>query len=241
MTKSITKQMTHNNLVIAAVGDSSIHKFWVEASKFKNFDLCLIYYGNVRDKYYSECDIYIEKKGYKYPLIYDSLLNVETLNCYDYYWLPDDDIKASTADINLMFEMMKKNNFYIAQPSLKSGCSHTWPHTTTQPNNVARETKFVEIMCPLFSYQSLHSFVDYFNHTKTGWGLDYLWSKKTLEMGKKLGIYDIVSVEHIRAMGRGDLYTNLKKDNINYKQELADFMKKYNLTRIQQKDKKVNY
>jgi hypothetical protein len=96
-------------------------------------------------------------------------------------------------------------------------------------------------MCPLFTAEALRQMVQYFKESKTGWGLDYLWSKKAIEQNRKLGIFDIVSVEHSRAMGKGDLYANLKKQKIDYKKDFTNFMKKYELKRILQKDKKNVY
>jgi len=230
--------MLANNLVIATVGDSSVHKTWIEAANFKNFDLCLIYFGKQKDKFYSDADFYIEERGYKFPLI-SKVLEASGL-CHDYYWLPDDDIQATTADVNLIFELMKSRNFYIAQPSLKKDCPHTWPHTTTKENNVFRETQFIEIMCPIFTRKSLQMFLPHFTETHTGWGLDRLWSDETLKMNRKLGIFDIVSVNHSRKMGAGFLYNNLKKDNVDYKKEYRDFLKKYNLKHVKQNEK-VNW
>jgi hypothetical protein len=228
------------NLVITSVGDSSLHNHWIEAKEFKNFDLFLIYFGNNRDVYFADCDYYAEDKGYKFPLLYKHLISY-TKSCYDYFFLPDEDILMHTADINLLFEQMKESNYFIAQPSLKKDCPHTWPHTTTKIGNVSRETKFVEIMCPIFTIDALNLFLPYFNKTHTGWGLDALWSTMTLQKKKKLGIFDIVSVAHQRAMGKGNLYTQLKKDGIDYKQEYQDFLKKYNLQHTKQNEKREDW
>jgi hypothetical protein len=228
------------NLVIAAVGDSSLHNKWIESKGFKSFDVFLIYYGFLKDRYFSDCEYYSQEKGYKFPLIYKHLHHTKIHTKYDYFWLPDDDILASTADINLLFQLMK-SGFYIAQPSIKKECHHTWPHTTCQQGKVARMTKFVEIMCPAFSYEALEEFLPHFNETKTGWGLDYLWSTRAVEANKKMAIFDIVSVSHTRKMGEGDLYKNLRTDGIQYKQDLADFLKKHELKLIPQRNKKEDY
>jgi len=226
------------NLVIATIGDNSLHKKWLEGIIKPNHDLYFIYYGNEINKYSKDCEYYSESKGYKYPLIY-KFLTKEIIDEYDYFFLPDDDISMNRCDINLLFKQMEENKYYyIAQPSLEKECPHTWPHTTTRYNNISRFTTFVEIMCPIFRKKSLIEFLPYFTETHTGWGLDLLWSRKSLIQHERLGIFDNIVVSHTRKMGEGTLYSQLKKDGINYKQEYADFLKKYNLTHTSQKDKK---
>jgi hypothetical protein len=56
-------------LIIARVGDHSLHQEWLKPAKFKNFDLCLSYYGDYRGRYKNDCDIYFESKGAKWPKI----------------------------------------------------------------------------------------------------------------------------------------------------------------------------
>jgi hypothetical protein len=227
-----------NNLVVVCAGDNSVHESWLAAKEFKNFDLFIIYYGNIPDKYYTDADFYVQNKGYKFPLLYKHLYKHYALDQYDYFWFPDDDIKATTADINLLFQQMNESLYWIAQPSIKKDCPHTWPHTTTKKGNIYRETQLVEIMCPIFRKTALDIFLPKFKETNTGWGLDRLWSETTLKKSKNLlGIFDIISVEHMRKMGNGDLYSNLKKDGINYKKEYQDFLQKYQLKHIKQSEK----
>src|SRR5689334_17563232 len=94
------------NLIIAAVGDTSQHQSWISSGARRSFDLALIYYGGQRGAFRADADIYVERKGFKFPLIADLLDELGScINHYEYVWLPDDDIAADADEINRLLEI----------------------------------------------------------------------------------------------------------------------------------------
>ena len=114
--------MKNKNLVIAAVGDSSLHKQWKSGNPA--FDLILIYYGNsdlIFFDYSKDVMICIKQNGQKFPLIKSFIeTNLELISQYDYVWLPDDDISISADDLNRLFETARTYSLQICQPALIS-------------------------------------------------------------------------------------------------------------------------
>ena len=60
----------NKNLVIAAVGDKSLHRHWLPEV---GYDVYLIYYGDQKDCFSGESKFYKEKKGTKFHLIHEVL------------------------------------------------------------------------------------------------------------------------------------------------------------------------
>ena len=57
------------NLVIATVGDDSQHSSWLAQRYDRSFDVALVYYGKQTDRYRGESEYYVERRGFKFPLI----------------------------------------------------------------------------------------------------------------------------------------------------------------------------
>ena len=53
----------HKNLVIGIVGDESVHPTWISEPGVRNFDLCLIYFGDDDGRYSDQADYYFQRKG----------------------------------------------------------------------------------------------------------------------------------------------------------------------------------
>jgi hypothetical protein len=214
----------NKNLVIASVGDKSLHGFWMPC-KNKNYDLFLINYG--QKSYKNDCNFYLEKKGFKYHLIYETFKNNHYLYDYKYIWMPDDDIYIEPHEIEKLFNIAEEYDLWIGQPSILGwyGLKVTLHNIDTK----IRFTNYVEIMCPCFESNALKKCIHTFTENDSGWGIDHLWN---IELGNpvdKLAIIDDVIAIHTRPVGKGDLYKNFGKKLNHAEQENYKLWKKYNL------------
>jgi len=219
--------MKNKNLVIAAVGDSSLHKQWKSGNPA--FDLILIYYGNsdlIFFDYSKDVMICIKQNGQKFPLIKSFIeTNLELVSQYDYVWLPDDDISISADDLNRLFETARTYSLQICQPALISLHSDV-SHAITKPRvgNTLRFTNFVEVMMPLFDVKTLLSLRNDFDLSQSGWGLDATWSHRLNSPKDKIAIIDDITAVHTKPVGRDYSRFRIKPET-----ELKNLLEKYNI------------
>jgi hypothetical protein len=228
------------NLVIAAVGNSSQHNSWLPDSSARTFDLALIYYGDQSGTFRSGADIYVERKGFKFPLIADLCDELgQVLDNYDFVWLPDDDIATITADINRLFEIARQYQLPIAQPAIATG-DVSYQSMRVQPNLLLRYTRFAEVMCPVFSRAALASARPTFRETVSGWGIDWAWTR--LVDCRQIAVVDAVGVHHTRPLATGDAYRRFAQQGVSPSEERRRIMRCYGLrgpaTRIRQRQLK---
>jgi hypothetical protein len=223
----------NKNLVIASVGDRSLHNFWMP-DRDKNYDLFLINYG--QKSYKNDCNFYLEKKGFKYNLIYEAFENNPHLYDYKYVWMPDDDIYIEPEDIEKLFDVVEEYNLWISQPSILGwyGLKVTLHNIDTK----IRFTNYVEIMCPCFESNSLKKCISTFIENESGWGIDHLWNIKLGNPTNKLAIIDDVIAIHTRPVGGGELYGNFDKKLSHAEEENYKIWKKYNLAKSSYDDLK---
>lgn len=196
-------------LVVARVGDHSLHPEWIHPAEYRNFDLCLSYYGDTPGRYAKDCEIYVETKGAKWPKIYE-LMNTmgDRIFQYEAVWFPDDDIRTHPGNISRMFELFTEHKLLLAQPALTA---NSYFRVTAQHIDYKlRYTHFVEIMVPVFSRDALKVCYPTFNKSVTGWGMEHVWAKLLGYPKKGMAILDATPVNHTRPPGQGELYENIK-------------------------------
>ena len=229
----IKRSKTHNNLIISAVGDNSLHEHWTPA---KDFDLFLIYYGNkdFEDRSSTFC---MKKAGTKYGLIMDAIEKHPEILTYDYIWMPDDDIHLRGEEISRLFAMSREYKLWLSQPSLMGW--YGLKITLHQHESILRYTNYVEIMCPCFSGPALKKCLSTFRENKTGWGIDHVWNKLLGNPTNKIAIIDDIVAVHTRPVGGGDMYKNQTNDQIEIAQkENYEIYKKYNMKKSSYEDLK---
>lgn len=203
------------NLIIARVGDRSLHREWLQPAEFKNFDLCLSYYGDKPDRYAHDGEYYFESKGTKWPKLYELMESLgDSILEYDAIWFPDDDISTNAQDIARMFDLFHEQELILAQPALSQNAF--FQVTVRHIDYKLRYTHFVEVMVPIFSKEALRVCWPTFRNNLTGWGLEHVWAKLLNYPHKKIAILDETPVKHTRPPGQGDLYSNIRSQlNIN--------------------------
>jgi len=202
------------NLVILCAGDNPAHLFFEDASERK-YELLVLYYGDNEEKFknkFKTFDYFGSIKGYKFHIIkkyYNE--NIKFFKNYKNILMPDDDIYLKTKNINDFFEIFKKHQLILAQPSLIGYYSHAI--TLHRFEYFLRYTNFVEIMMPCFSSDSFSKCIGTFDISPIGHGLDFLWPKILGYPDKKIAIIDEIVAIHSRKVGSGNLYKDHESDS----------------------------
>ena len=193
-------------LVVARVGDRSLHPKWLDGAR--NWDLALSCFGTVPPAGAADCVLVEHVAGPKWAPLHDLITrNAELIARYRYVLLPDDDLLFSAAALSRFFDLCVHNNFAIAQPSLDYQSYYSHPITVRRPLLSFRTTDFVEVMTPCFRRDILQELLPSLVASSSGWGLDDVWPQLLAGRGERLAIVDEVSVTHTRPVG-GELYKN---------------------------------
>lgn len=193
-------------LIIARVGDKFLHSNWIKGAT-PHFDIFLSYFGDTPNKYQEDCTYYEQRKGAKWPILYEIISsNLEWQKRYDAIWLPDDDLLIDADKINRMFALFTGLGLDLAQPALSIDSYFSHASLLQVQNSIARYCNFIEVMAPIFSNSALCKLKNTFNQSPSGWGLDNLWPHLLNNPEhNKIAIIDAISVTHTRPIG-GDLY-----------------------------------
>jgi len=214
------------NLIICPVGESiSYHRDWVKGKR--NFDIITINFSDIPGFGKVGADFYFEVKGFKYEIIKKVIdENVDLVKMYDYVWLPDDDLAISTDEINRLFDIFKEYNLDFGQPAVKNNyCIHN--ALRRRINCFLRYVNFVELMCPLFSVDSLFTALSTFDFNKSAYGIDWIWSEKL--KNKKIAVIDAVSVLHMKRLFSGPLYDKFKEMGVSLREDMEAVKEVYKL------------
>ena len=222
--------------IISPIGKNSLHQSWLENS---SSDFLAICYESVDDELLKDAKIVVHQKGHKYSLIKKLLDdNPGIVDQYDYFMLLDDDIATSSKKIEEIFQIHSDNKLLLSQPALTrdSYFSHRITRRYWRKKVRFRYTNFVEMMCPIFSKESLKKCIHTFDSNKSGWGLDYIWPEILNFEG--IAIIDEVCVKHTRKCGS---LKRLMKEGINPLEEAAEVKKIFNSSFIKPKNIKLIY
>ena len=192
----------HKNLVVARVGEKSLHRGWLQNAK-PDFDMVLLFYGaQVPDAWAADgLETYLVP-GSKWQGISRYLEVTSSWRDYDRVFFPDDDLVFDARALNDFFEITYKMGADLSQPALDARSYFAHPITLRSPSFIARFTTFVELMCPCFSKRFLPITAPYFKETESCFGLDFYWAKLLRENGMTPPvIVDHVSVTHTRPVG----------------------------------------
>lgn len=219
----------HRFLIIARVGDNSLHQGWLEPRDQINFDLCISYYGDEPDRYKEDSDFYFARKGPKWPIIKEIVdLLGDKIKQYDAVWVPDDDLKTNANTIHQMFETFVEQKLELAQPALTRDSYYSHSITLQKSDYLLRYSPFVEIMAPIFSRNFLHVCSKTFDINQSGWGIDLIWPTLLDHSDRKIAIIDHSPVKHTRPIRTGEIY---KLFSVSPDKELSEIEVEYNVNR----------
>jgi hypothetical protein len=218
------------NLILAAVGDESVHPTWLTKDPARSYDLALIYFGKTPDRFAADAEYYVERTGIKFRLIHD-LAHRElaaTLPRYEYVWLPDDDIAASPQLVNRLFQIAAEFDLAVCQPAIATG-DVTYQSLRADPRFLLRYSRFVEMMCPLFSQAALQRALSLFIANQSGWGIDLVWSSWFAD--HEMAVIDAAPVAHTRPLKTGGVHRRLAELGINPMDELRQLAARHSVGR----------
>lgn len=192
------------NLIILRAGHNSLHTQWSRNIDLddRNWDLCISWYDKDIPNTVIDCEYFTHQpQERKFSAIYKILNNNNSLWSYDYIWMPDDDLMTSWRDINRFFNIIRRQNFSLAQPSVSSTSFVNHAITASNPDYLFRYSQFVEVMCPAFSKEALSICLPSFQESKYGFGLDHVWPSLLGRQAGRMAIIDNTCVEHTRPIG----------------------------------------
>jgi Protein of unknown function (DUF707) len=207
-----------NNLVVLRAGPKSLHRKWSNSNRTWKLAISSFHADNAAA--FPEADYFHFYRGGKWDGIYAFFCaNPSLIDEFDYFWLPDDDINATSTDVERFFHLVRKYELEIAQPSLTNESHFTHAITLKNSFSKIRYTNFVETMVPLLSKDVLKKTLPLFKISRSGFGFDYIWSRMTSDPFCKCAIIDEVSVHHTRPVG-SLLARKLKKHGISGPEEM---------------------
>jgi hypothetical protein len=195
-------------LALFRTGASSLHPSAVERLAEQNFDYALSHFGDNEPPAKGAVFVH-HQKGAKWPGLEQTLLaHWDTIQKYQYVWLPDDDLLCVPEDVSRMFAICDDLKLELAQPALTRDSYHTHIITLQHPSFQLRFTNFVEIMAPIMSIEMLKRVFHTLAGNISGYGLDTLWPRMS-QVGR-IAIIDDTPVKHTRPVG-GPNYAFSKK------------------------------
>ncbi|GGK58224.1 DUF707 domain-containing protein [Amphritea balenae] len=201
--------MEKKGLVLVRTGcDHHIQNWLTHPRNLRSWDLAISRYQDIAfpDKHHIDYLHYF--KGGKWDGIFNFFSDNPTLiEKYEYFWLVDDDIECDVLHIDKLFSYVAKNKFELSQPALTLDSYYSHKLTLQCPGFRHRHVSMVEIMAPILSKEQLKKSLPYFENTKSGCGIDWLWHKFVTEKYKKISIIDELAVCHSRPLGQ-----HLKKE-----------------------------
>ncbi|WP_159080169.1 DUF707 domain-containing protein [Nocardia suismassiliense] len=212
------------NLVVLRAGDTSLHEQWLAGPEPRTWDLVVSYFGDDPHRYRDGDVRRLDRKGPKWPALHHVLTVdlADTIEDYDYIWLPDDDLATDTASINELFEYAARYRLALSQPALTEDSYYSHEITLVDRRFELRYTNFVEIMAPCFRRDFLLRCLPTFNATQTGWGLDFHWPRFVPDTSS-IAIVDAVTVRHTRPVG-GPNYAAARAAGVNTWAEYYDYL-----------------
>jgi hypothetical protein len=218
-----------NALVIVRAGDNSRHPAWIGNGIDPGFDLWVSYYGSGKIPLEQHCSYTERVKGPKWGPIH-SLLEREwsRICCYDYVWLPDDDLAADAETLRRLFFVCSQNKFELAQPALTPESFFSHFITVRRRGLTFRWTNFVEVMAPCFRIDVLDSLRHTFTESVSGWGLDLIWYKIRRQPQHGFAIIDAAPVRHTRPIHGGSLYSSIEA-KMSATEEMMDVRSRYDV------------
>jgi hypothetical protein len=217
------------NLIIVRAGDRSLHGTWLEGARAGHYDLIVSYFGSDPERYRAPEEHRVDYHGGKWDGIYAVFAgDPGLLERYDYFWLPDDDIEANSASIAEMFRLMALHDLALAQPALTHDSYFSILLCLQSPSFRLRYADVIEIMVPCLRRDLLRIVLPLFRDTRSGFGLDFIWTRLLPDNKRKSAILDSVTVRHTRPVG-GELHGKMAKSGESALGEMKRLMSRFRI------------
>ena len=166
--------------VFTSAGDRHSIDGWLSPEPRGTWDLITAYYGDDEREFerLRAASVYaFRNKAAKFQNLRHALsLEPKLLDHYEFVWVCDDDIVMTSDQISKMFRTAEQFEFWVCQPAFSSlgKISHEFSRQQT-PDGI-RIVNFVEVTCPLFQRAKLAAFMDVYDGSLVGWGIDFWYS-----------------------------------------------------------------
>ena len=165
-----------NWCVFTSAGDYSNVGAWIPTDGNRKWDLIVAFYGDSE----AECaqltaiaDRLIRSRGSKFQNLRSIFLqSPELFSGYEYIWVADDDLILNPRDIDRLFELASRYDFWVCQPAF-SPLGRVSYEITSKGGAHVRITTYVEVTCPMFRADKLFEFLRIYDGTLVGWGIDW--------------------------------------------------------------------
>jgi len=172
MASPIVGEPVHKYLVFTSAGDVSCLQRWLKGDR--NFDLWVTYYGDHHGRYRELADYYNVRKDGKFPnLHYVYQMWPDLLQRYEAVLVLDDDLLMNASAISRLFDIRAKHDLWLVQPAYVPGSKISHTATKMRRTTLLRYTNFVEVGCPLFRKDKLDCFMETYDPSLVGWGVDW--------------------------------------------------------------------
>jgi hypothetical protein len=203
-------------LVFVRAGPQSLHSEWLVQDPHRNWDCVVSWWGGGEPP----------DRGEELQVTGSALLKLDSfvefyhghrtlIAGYKHVLIADDDIRFPPGGISRLFDICAQRHLPLAQPALRWGTWVNQPVTMRNPFTEVRQVSYVEIMVPVFDRPTLESLIDTFLLTRSGVGVDVVWSYR-LQGRHAIFIVDSVCVDHTKPVDpvNGELYKRMRADGI---------------------------
>lgn len=159
-------------LVYCSAGDRASIESWAVGPR--EFDVFLSYYGDHPGRYGVVADRYEARRGMKFPNLWAwRRQDPAIFEPYEAVLVLDDDLALSAGEIAELFRLRARHDLWVLQPAFAARGKVSWDVTRQRPWCELRFTNFVENGAPLFAADRLWTFLDDYDGSLMGFGVDY--------------------------------------------------------------------
>lgn len=184
--------------VFTSAGDRNNLAGWFHAAAARDWDLVAVFYGDdpeKREEVRMLADKFFVRKGSKFQNL-KSLFDEHPglFEEYDYVMVCDDDIIFPERGISIACSIAQRYDFWISQPSFSADSTISHGITRNHYQGI-RITNFVEMTCPIFRRDKLVEFLQVYDGSLVGWGIDWWYCNHfQAQRFRKFAIFDQISV-----------------------------------------------
>lgn len=186
--------------VFTSAGDRNAVAGWLPPDRARDFDLLVAFYGEDEARHaelVAIADRCWRIKGGKYQNLWTLVRRGEIdLAPYSHVWVADDDLLLDPEDVPRLFDLAARYDLHVCQPAFDPAGRISWRVTRFVPGSEQlRLTDFVEETCPLFRRDRLEAFLEVYDGSVAGYGVD-LWFSHHLGAGwnGRFAVIDAITV-----------------------------------------------
>jgi len=197
-------------LIFAAVGDNCEALKWIGSNFIENnnfdIDVLVAHYGDQVAKLQLLAAPNIKVIQNKGTSKFEKFFNYVndgsiSLDEYDYFWIPDDDVRISSVAIQEFFSYCIDFDLQLAQPGCL-GFAMGKQIVRRDARYLLRYTNYIDGMAPLFEKSALKRCIGTFERCASGRGIDHAWAALLGNPKDSIAIVDRVLMLHMKPSGK---------------------------------------